>query len=192
MCTALIKAILFLILVHNPPQTSKSEGVKIIFLQNVIWCRHQVSRSAKKRFQNFSKLIIPIDREAKVKPKSCKNHILKINRHQVIQIWELSKIRTNNLLTRQIKWNIFWSTGQKLLKNWYEAKLQFGCLWKIYMMANMNKIQTRQNMRNGHKINDPTLWIEKWNVKIKCNSFKIDCNSKQGLLNATFEFESLR
>ena len=116
MCTTWIKAILFLILVHNPPQTSKSEGVKIIFVQKVSWRRHQVFRSAKTFFQNFSKLVIPIDGKSKMKQKSYKNHMLKINRNRVIQIWKMSKIRTDNLLTRQINWNIFWSTGQKLLK----------------------------------------------------------------------------
>ena len=116
MCTTWIKAILFLILVHNPPQTSKSEGVKIIFVQKVSWRLHQVFRSAKTFFQNFSKLVIPIDGKSKMKQKSYKNHMLKINRNRVIQIWKMSKIRTDNLLTRQINWNIFWSTGQKLLK----------------------------------------------------------------------------
>ena len=74
----------------------------------VSWWRHQVS--------NFSKLIIPIDRESKMKQKSSKNHILKINRHRLVQIWKMSKTRTDNLLTRQMNWNIFWSTSQKLLK----------------------------------------------------------------------------
>ena len=51
-----------------------------------------------------------------MKQISYKNHILKFNTHRVIQIWKMYKISTNNLLTRQINWNIFWSTGQKLLK----------------------------------------------------------------------------
>ena len=34
-CTPVIKAILFLILILNPPQTSKSEAAKIMFVQKV-------------------------------------------------------------------------------------------------------------------------------------------------------------
>ena len=33
-------------------------------------------------------------------------------------------------------------------------------------MADMNKVQTRQNIRNRHKTKEPTLLIEKLNVKI--------------------------
>ena len=70
---------------------------------------------SKTFFQSFSKLTIQIARESKMKQKLYKNNILKIMGHQV-EIWKMSKIRTDNLLTRQINWNIFWSIGQKLLK----------------------------------------------------------------------------
>ena len=55
----------------------------------------------------------------------------------------------------QIYWNIFWSTGQKLLKTgkflwrlmvWCSSELQYGCLWKISIMLDVNKMPTRQNV----------------------------------------------
>ena len=51
-----------------------------------------------------------------MKQKSYKNHILKIIDIELFEFEKMSKIRTDNLLTTQINWNIFWTTGQKLLK----------------------------------------------------------------------------
>ena len=75
-----------------------------------------------------------------------------MNRSVVICILKLSKIRTDNLLTKWEKFNISKTTYQRLMKFGmfpYTIILFYFTVYysiRIFIMADMSKLQTRQNM----------------------------------------------
>ena len=101
-------------------------------------------------FRNYSKNIVPIDKESKMKQNQYRKHCLEMNSSVVICISKSSKIRTDNLLTNCKKLNISITTNRKSIKlgmfphtmTFFHMAVYYSM--RISIMADIGKIKTRR------------------------------------------------